>query len=42
MGQSFKLAEWPRILYQNWEYDRNEPWDGFLQSGVLMKVSDTE
>ncbi|KAH6911194.1 hypothetical protein BKA70DRAFT_1220230 [Coprinopsis sp. MPI-PUGE-AT-0042] len=40
-AQTFKLGAWPRILFQNWEYDQSLPWDGFLQSRVLIKVVDS-
>lgn len=30
---------WPRFLYQNFEYNPEEPWEGLFRSGLLVRVS---
>ncbi|TFK18064.1 hypothetical protein FA15DRAFT_660999, partial [Coprinopsis marcescibilis] len=30
--------QWPRFLYQSCEYNTEDPWNGLLQSGLLVSV----
>ncbi|KAH6866072.1 hypothetical protein BKA70DRAFT_1134924, partial [Coprinopsis sp. MPI-PUGE-AT-0042] len=36
--QELSLSRLPRILYQDMDYEDKDPWQGFLQNGVLVKV----
>ncbi|KAH6905463.1 hypothetical protein BKA70DRAFT_1431097 [Coprinopsis sp. MPI-PUGE-AT-0042] len=29
---------WPRLLYQNFEFDQANTWEGFLMNGILVKA----
>lgn len=31
--------EWPCFLYENNKYDPSDPWHGFFQTSLLVKVS---
>ncbi|KAH6905528.1 hypothetical protein BKA70DRAFT_1084798, partial [Coprinopsis sp. MPI-PUGE-AT-0042] len=35
--QTFVQGDWPRILFQNGEYHKEAPWDGFLKSRIMVK-----
>ncbi|KAH6908337.1 hypothetical protein BKA70DRAFT_1222570 [Coprinopsis sp. MPI-PUGE-AT-0042] len=35
--QTVELHAWPRVLYQEFVFHREDEWDGFLQSGLLVK-----
>ncbi|KAH6913008.1 hypothetical protein BKA70DRAFT_1097398, partial [Coprinopsis sp. MPI-PUGE-AT-0042] len=36
--QTVELHAWPRVLYQEFVFQPDDEWDGFLQSGLLVKV----
>ncbi|KAH6884691.1 hypothetical protein BKA70DRAFT_1029050, partial [Coprinopsis sp. MPI-PUGE-AT-0042] len=36
-AQPLEVNEWPRLLYQNMEYNAQDPWDGFLRNRLLLK-----
>ena len=31
--------QWPALLYANYTYDSEDPWNGLLRSGLLIAVS---
>ena len=31
--------QWPLLLYANYTYDAEDPWNGLLRSGLLVSVS---
>lgn len=31
--------QWPILLYANYAYDAEDPWNGLLRSGILVSVS---
>ena len=31
--------QWPLLLYANYTYDPEDPWNGLLRSGLLVSVS---
>jgi hypothetical protein len=31
--------QWPVLLYANYAYDPEDPWNGLLRSGLLVSVS---
>ncbi|KAF8190092.1 hypothetical protein BJ912DRAFT_850336 [Pholiota molesta] len=34
--------QWPALLYRNYKYDEDDPWNGLLQSQILIKASDPQ
>ncbi|EAU87301.2 hypothetical protein CC1G_12214 [Coprinopsis cinerea okayama7 len=35
--QKLQIGEWPRLLYQNMDYNAADMWDGFLRNSMLLK-----
>ncbi|KIM57567.1 hypothetical protein SCLCIDRAFT_130259 [Scleroderma citrinum Foug A] len=43
MNSQIQVAgdQWPVFLYANYTYDPEDPWNGLLQSGLLVSVGVT-